>query len=106
MMRHAGLLLMFLLTPVNAVSAAEILPEAKRPDFSVSRDVITRLEAIISRLEAAEKNDPSSWQIGRALGNCKEVHRTIAQWPGVGAYDPRGAERLWKECKSTYDAAR
>src|SRR3546814_16944963 len=48
----------------------------------------------------------SSWQVDRALGNCREVRRTVAHWPGIGAYDPQGAERLWQECKSTYDAVR
>ena len=87
-------------------AAAGSLPDVERPDFSVSSEVVTSLDSMIGRLEAAAEDGPSSWQVGRALGNCKEVRRTVAQWPGVGAYDARGAERLWEECKSTYDAVR
>jgi hypothetical protein len=96
------LALLLPLIPFSA--AAATLPDVERPDFSASREVVASLDAIISKLQAAAKGDPSSWQVGRALGNCQEVRRTVAHWPGVGAYDPRGAERLWKECKSTYDA--
>ena len=87
-------------------AAAASLPEVARPDFSNSGDVISSLDSMIGHLQAAIEDGPASWQVGRALGNCKEVRRTVAQWPGVGAYDPRGAEQLWEECKSTYDAVR
>jgi hypothetical protein len=89
-----------------ATVAAAALPEVARPDFSNSGDVVSSLDSMIGHLEAAAGDAPASWQVGRALGNCKEVRRTVAQWPGVGAYDPRGAERLWQECKRTYDAVR
>lgn len=97
--------LLFLASFGNSAAAAS-LPEVGRPDFSRSGEVVASLDSMINHLQAAAKDDPASWQVGRALGNCKVVQRTIAQWPGVGAYDPRGAERLWKECKSTYQAAR
>jgi hypothetical protein len=87
-------------------AAAASLPEVARPDFSNSGEVVSSLDSIIRNLQAAAEGGPASWQVGRALGNCKEVQRTVAQWPWVGAYDPRGAERLWQECKSTYDAVR
>ena len=98
------LALLLPLIPFSA--AAATLPQIERPDFSASQAVVASLDAIISELQTAAKGDPSSWQVGRALGNCQEVRRTVAHWPGIGAYDPRGAERLWKECKSTYDAVR
>jgi hypothetical protein len=82
------------------------LPDVERPDFSVSSEVIASLDSMIGHVQAAAEEGPASWQVGRALGNCKEVRRTVAQWPDVGAYDPRGAERLWQECKRTYDAVR
>ena len=87
-------------------AAAASLPEVERPDFSNSGEVVSSLDSIIGRLQAAAGDGPASWQVGRALGNCKEVRRTVAQWPWVGAYDPDGAERLWQECKNTYDAVR
>ena len=94
-----------LILPLIAAAAAS-LPEVARPDFSNSGEVVTSLDAIIGNLQAAAKDGSAPWQVGRALGNCKEVRRTVAQWPGVGAYDPHGAERLWQECKHTYDAVR
>jgi hypothetical protein len=87
-------------------AAAAALPEVARPDFSNSGEVVSSLDAIIGNLQATAGDGPASWRVGRALGNCKEVRRTVAQWPGVGAYDPHGAERLWQECKRTYDAVR
>ena len=87
-------------------AAAASLPEIAKPDFSNSGEVVSSLDSLIGNLQAAAGDGPTSWQVGRALGNCKEVRRTVAQWPGVGAYDARGAERLWQECKSTYDAVR
>lgn len=96
--------LLLTLLPLTAVAAT--LPQADKPNFSAGRDVVASLDAMIDNLEAAAADNPSSWQIGRALGNCQEVRRTVAHWPGVGAYDPQGAERLWQECKSTYDAVR
>ena len=87
-------------------AAAAALPEVARPKFSNSGQVVSSLDAIIGNLQAAAGDGSASWQVGRALGNCKEVRRTVAQWPGVGAYDPHGAERLWQECKRTYDAVR
>ena len=99
-MRSVALILS--LTAAAAVS----LPEVARPDFSDSGEVVSSLDAIIGNLQAAVGDGSTSWQVGRALGNCKEVRRTVAQWPDVGAYDPRGAERLWQECKRTYDAVR
>lgn len=98
--------LVLLLPLISFSAAAATMPEVERPDFSVSRDVVASLDAMIGDLRAAAGGDPSSWQIDRAVGNCQEVRRTVAQWPDVGAYDPRGAERLWKECKTTYDAVR
>lgn len=86
------LALLLPLIPFTATAAT--LPDVKRPDFSASQEVVASLEAMISELQTAAKGDPSSWQVGRALGNCQEVRRTVAHWPGVGAYDPRGAERL------------
>jgi hypothetical protein len=106
MRRLASVFLLALIAPFSVVSAVATLPEAERSNFSVSRDVITSLDAMVSRLQAAEKNSPSSRQIGLALGNCKKVRRTIAHWPHVAAYHSHGAERLWKECESTYDAVR
>lgn len=96
----------FLLTLLPLTAAAATLPQVERPDFSVSQDVVASLDAMIDDLEAAAAGDASSWQVDRALGNCQEVRRTVAHWPGVGAYDARAAERLWQECKSTYDAVR
>ena len=98
--------LLFLLTLLPLTAVAAPLPQVERPDFSVSREVVASLDTMIGDLQAAAAGDPSSWQIGRALGNCQEVRRTIAHWPDVGAYDATGAERLWQECKSTYDAVR
>jgi len=98
------LVLLLPLIPFSA--AAATLPDVEMPEFSASREVVASLEAMIGQLQTAAKGGPSSWQIGRALGNCQEVRRTVAHWPGVDAYDPRGAERLWQECKSTYDAVR
>ncbi|MEQ8229314.1 MAG: hypothetical protein RIA64_14610 [Rhodospirillales bacterium] len=98
--------LALLLSLIPVAATAAMLPDVKRPDFSASREVVASLEAMISELRTAAKGAPSSWQVGRALGNCQEVRRTVAHWPSVDAYDPRGAERLWKECKSTYDAVR
>ena len=100
------LALLLLLAPVSQPAAAAPPPEVARPEFSNSGEVVESLDSMIRHLQAAAEDGPASWQVGRALGNCKEVRRTIAQWPGVGAYDPRGAERLWQECKSTYDAVR
>jgi hypothetical protein len=94
-----------LIVPLVAAAAAS-LPEVARPDFSNSGEVVTSLDAIIGNLQATAGDGSASWQVGRALGNCKEVRRTVAQWPDVGAYDPRGAKRLWQDCKRTYDAVR
>jgi len=91
---------------VPAVATAAPLPDVAKPDFSTSREVVASLDTMISELQAAAEGGPSSWQIGRALVNCQEARRTVAHWPGLGAYDPNGAERLWQECKSTYDAVR
>ena len=98
--------LLLLLAPLSHPVAAAPPPEVERPDFSVSSEVVTSLDSMIGHLQAAAEDGTASWQVGRALGNCKEVRRTVAQWPGVAAYDPSGAERLWQECKSTYDAVR
>jgi hypothetical protein len=98
--------LLLLLAPLSHPATAASPPDVERPDFSVSSEVVESLDSMIGHLQAAAEDGPASWQVGRALGNCKEVRRTVAQWPGVGAYDPRGAERLWQECKSTYDAVR
>src|SRR3546814_18002747 len=98
--------LSFLLTLLPFTAAAATLPQVERPDFSVSQEVVASLDAMIGDLQAAAADDASSWQVDRALGNCREVRRTVAHWPGIGAYDPQGAERLWQECKSTYDAVR
>jgi hypothetical protein len=95
-----------LLALIGCPAAAAPLPDVERPNFAMSNEVIASLDATIDHLRAAEKNVPESWQIGRALDNCKDVRRTIAQWPDVGAYDPRGAERLWNDCQSTYRAVR
>ncbi|MGH6833834.1 MAG: hypothetical protein ACRECM_12590 [Methyloceanibacter sp.] len=84
---------------------ANTLPEVKRPDFSTSSAVIASLDGMIAALEEEAKIH-SSWQVGRALGNCREARQIIAQWPDVGAYSPRGAERLWRDCRSTYGAVR
>lgn len=103
----ASVSLMLALAPLGMSAAAATLPQVERPNFSAGPEVIASLDAMIARLQAAAEADPSSWQAGRALGNCKEVRRTIAQWPDIGAaYSPRGAERLWSECKSTYEAVR
>jgi hypothetical protein len=101
-----SLALILSLVAFSSSATAASLPEVERPDFSDSSGVVTSLDSMIGHLEAAAEDGPSSWQVGRALGNCKEVRRTVAQWPGVSAYDARGAERLWQECKSTYDAVR
>lgn len=102
-MKRAILLLSCALFAKSA--EANTLPEVNRPDFSTSSAVIASLDSMIANLEEEEKNH-SSWQVGRALGNCGEARHIIAQWPDVGAYDPRGAERLWRDCKSTYGAVR
>lgn len=102
-MRQAVLLLPFVLFASSA--QANALLEVDRPDFSTSAEVIASLDAMIASLEEKEKAD-ASWQVGRALGNCREARSIIAQWPDVAAYDARGAERLWRECKSTYGAVR
>jgi len=97
----------FLLVALTSCPAgAERLPDVERPNFALSNEVIASLDAMIDHLQAAKKNVPASWQIGRALDNCKYVRRTIAQWPDVGAYDPRGAQRFWDDCQNTYRAVR
>ena len=95
-----------LLALIGCAAAAGSLPDVERPNFANSKEVISSLDATIDHLQAAKKDLPASWQIGRALDNCKDIRRTIAQWPDVGAYNPRGAEQLWNNCQNTYRAVR
>lgn len=66
----------FLSLLVPAMATAAPLPDVARPDFATSREVVASFDAMISKLQAAVESSPSSWQAGRALGNCKEARRT------------------------------
>src|SRR3546814_4403587 len=92
--------LSFLLTLLPFTAAAATLPQVERPDFSVSQEVVASLDAMIGDLQAAAADDASSWQVDRALGNCREVRRTVAHWPGIGAYDPQEIGRAQSELQS------
>src|SRR3546814_12771316 len=98
--------LSFLLTLLPFTAAAATLPQVERPDFSVSQEVVARLDAMIGDLQEAAADDASSWQVDRALGNCRDVRRTVAPWPGIGDQDPKSTGQRCAECKRHNDPVR